>query len=764
MRERQPPDVPSDIPHADEALRESEARFRAMFEQASVGIVEVTLDGRMHLPNPGFCAIIGYTEDEARHLRVRDVTHAKDYEAEAELTRRLLAGELPSFTIEKRYVRKDGQLVWGQMTTTLVRHPSGEPRSALAVVEDITDRKRADEALRQSEERFRLMADAVPQIVWITDPEGRTEFFNRQWTAYTGKAYEPSTAAEVAATDVHPEDAAATMEAFDEARRTGSTFLVEHRIRSKDGDYRWFLVRGEPYRDPRTGEIIRWFGASVDIHDRKLAEAALREREARYRTLVQNLPDYAIFHLDPDGIITESTAGAEHVTGYTAAEVLGQHVSLYYTPEDVAAGEVVRELGEAAETGRAEREGWRIRKGGERFWVNEIATGIYDAYGRLTGFTKISRDRTERQRAEEALRASEERHRLIVESARDYAIFTLDEQGRIASWSPGAEAVFGWTAAEALGQPVVITFTHEDRLSGVPEAELTTARVEVVAPDVRWHLRKDGGRVFIEGTNRALRDASGRVRGFLKIGQDVTQRRQLEAEGERLLVAEAVATERQAILKRVVVAQEEERRRVAHEVHDSITQLASAAALRLDDLAERLPPTLLPEDREDLERARDLARRAAQEARRLIAGLRPEALDDFGLAGAVAHEVEALRMDGWQVSLKDGELVGVRLPAELEITLYRVAQEALANVRKHTEPTRVAVELQRQKGAVRLRVRDWGPGFEPPAARTGAAAGERLGLVGMRERLALLGGRLDVRSHRGGGTTITASLPLPEER
>jgi PAS domain S-box-containing protein len=137
--------------------------------------------------------------------------------------------------------------------------------------------ERAVAALAESEQRFRLVADAVPQIVWITDPDGRVEFFNRQWTAYTGAPYEPTTAAQVAAAFVHPDDGPATAAAFDEARRTGGVFTIEHRIRSAAGDYRWFLVRAEPYRDGTTGEIVRWFGASVDIDDRKRAESE-RER------------------------------------------------------------------------------------------------------------------------------------------------------------------------------------------------------------------------------------------------------------------------------------------------------------------------------------------------------------------------------------------------------------------------------------------------------------------------------------------------------
>jgi PAS domain S-box-containing protein len=154
---------------------------------------------------------------------------------------------------------------------------------------DVTDAYEAESALRESEARFRLMADAVPQIVWITDGEGRVEFFNKQWTSYTGVPFEPTTASEVSANHVHPEDGAATMAAFEEARGTGRTFAVEHRIRSAQGEYRWFLVRAEPYHDPQTGKIIRWFGASVDIHDRREAELALRKSETRYRTLFDSI-------------------------------------------------------------------------------------------------------------------------------------------------------------------------------------------------------------------------------------------------------------------------------------------------------------------------------------------------------------------------------------------------------------------------------------------------------------------------------------------
>jgi PAS domain S-box-containing protein len=188
----------------------------------------------------------------------------------------------------------------GRLTALMAIHdrlPRVWTEAELSLLREVTTRSWAHvervataAELRASEARFRLTADAVPQIVWITDAEGRVEFFNKQWFDYTGVSDEPTTAAEVAARHVHPEDQPATMAAFNEAHRTSTTYTIEHRIRSAAGDYRWFLVRGEPYRDSRTCEIVRWFGASVDIHDRRQAEIALRESESRFREIADAAP------------------------------------------------------------------------------------------------------------------------------------------------------------------------------------------------------------------------------------------------------------------------------------------------------------------------------------------------------------------------------------------------------------------------------------------------------------------------------------------
>jgi signal transduction histidine kinase len=212
------------------------------------------------------------------------------------------------------------------------------------------------------------------------------------------------------------------------------------------------------------------------------------------------------------------------------------------------------------------------------------------------------------------------------------------------------------------------------------------------------------------------------------------------------------------LVGKLLVAQEEERRRVAYEVHDSVAQTAAAAHQRLQTFVRR--HRLASEKGEnDLNQIIGLVRQTVREARRIIAALRPEELDDLGLSAALSHEVEKLRGEGWQVDYVE-ELGEKRLPAALETTLFRVAQEALTNTRKHAQTSQLYIELRRQNGSVSLEVRDWGRGFDPDTLDTGEGPGERIGLSGMRERIGVLGGEFELRSHPGEGTSVRARVPL----
>ncbi|MFL5655174.1 MAG: sensor histidine kinase [Ktedonobacteraceae bacterium] len=206
---------------------------------------------------------------------------------------------------------------------------------------------------------------------------------------------------------------------------------------------------------------------------------------------------------------------------------------------------------------------------------------------------------------------------------------------------------------------------------------------------------------------------------------------------------------------------EEERHQVAYELHDGLAQVAASVHQHLQAFASHHRPRS-PEARQELGRALELAQYSVREARRLIAGLRPTALDDFGLSTALRLQVEALRRDGWTITY-DETLGSERLPPTIETALFWVAQEALTNMRKHAGTTRAGLALERQEGTIRLELEDWGCGFEPLAVLHEARPGEHIGLREMRERVELIGGHLTVSSHIGVGTLVLAVVPLLSE-
>jgi signal transduction histidine kinase len=286
-----------------------------------------------------------------------------------------------------------------------------------------------------------------------------------------------------------------------------------------------------------------------------------------------------------------------------------------------------------------------------------------------------------------------------------------------------------------------------------------------------WRVRKDGTRFWASVLITALRDEEGNLRGFSKVTRDITERKRAEDEirqlnetlEERVAERTAQLIERERQLKelvgKLVTAQEEERRQVAYEVHDGLTQVAVATHQHLQAFADDHPAGSKVEPGE-LDRVLELAQRTVKEARHVIEGLRPTALDDFGLATALRQQVEELKAEGWEIDYEQA-LGDKRLPAEVETALYRVAQEALTNMQKHARTNQARITLARQGRKVHLEVRDEGRGFDPAAASGDGGPGERVGLSGMRERVEMLGGALKITSKPGAGTSLVAEVPLP---
>ncbi|MGW3997660.1 PAS domain-containing sensor histidine kinase [Amycolatopsis sp. NPDC004772] len=460
----------------------------------------------------------------------------------------------------------------------------------------------------------------------------------------------------------------------------------------------------------------------------------------RFRLLVQGVLDYGIFMLDTEGRISTWNAGAERITGYAAEEIAGRHFSVFHPPEDVAAVKPARELEVAVAEGRLEDEGWRVREDGTRFWANVVITALYDEQGRLHGFGKVIRDLTERRAAELALRESEERFRLLVQSVQDYGIFMLDTGGHISSWNAGAERIKGYAAEEIIGQHFSVFYPAEDVAAGKPAWELEAAVEEGRLEDEGWRVRKDGTRFWANVVITALYDEHGRLHGFGKVTRDMTERRN----------AEQALRERRRLVGHLVEAQEVERRRIAWDVHDESIQSMVAVGMRLQLLASRLPePHASAVGGLDESVAAAIAR-----LRGLVSRLRPPELDRHGLVEAVsAYTDEVAGRWGLAHEVRD-ELTAEPSP-EAAITVYRICQEALSNVRKHARATRVGVTLSTVDNGTLVRITDDGVG-----TAGGDAGAGHFGLVEMHERAEAAHGWLSVDSTPGEGTVIEFWLPL----
>src|SRR4051812_18205320 len=236
----------------------------------------------------------------------------------------------------------------------------------------------------------------------------------------------------------------------------------------------------------------------------------------RFELLVQSVTDYAIYMLDPTGVVASWNAGARLFKGYEADEIIGQHFSRFYTEEDLAAQIPAIALRAAEQEGRFEAEGWRVRKDGTRFWANVVIDPIRDSSGTLVGFAKVTRDLTERRAAEEALRRSEERFRMLVQSVTDYAIYMLDVDGHVASWNAGAERFKGYRAEEIIGQHFSRFYTDEDRAAGIPAHAMEQARTQGRFEAEGWRVRKDGTRFWASVVIDPVRDPGGKLMGFAK--------------------------------------------------------------------------------------------------------------------------------------------------------------------------------------------------------------------------------------------------------
>lgn len=257
-------------------------------------------------------------------------------------------------------------------------------------------------------------------------------------------------------------------------------------------------------------------------------EVAVHKLEISFEELVSNVEDYAVFTMSPEGVILDWNRGAEKLKGYSPREIIGRHFSIFYSGEDNKAGLPNRELEIARQCGRFADEGWRFRRDGSRFWASLTITTIRDSQQRVQGFLKITRDLTQRREAEQALRESDERFRLLLEGVQDYAIFILDPEGHVSTWNSGAKKIKLYTESEILGKHFSIFYPQESRAIRLPDELLKKALKDGRAEDEGWRVRKDGSRFWANVVITPLYDHEHQLRGFAKITRDLSEQRDFE--------------------------------------------------------------------------------------------------------------------------------------------------------------------------------------------------------------------------------------------
>jgi PAS domain S-box-containing protein len=503
------------------------------------------------------------------------------------------------------------------------------------------------------------------------------------------------------------------------------------------------------------GEVIRTdVGASAD-------ELAL---------LIESVTDYAIFLLDTDGRIRTWNRGAERIKGYSAEEIVGEHFSRFYTPEDQERGHPDHELKVALRDGRYEEEGWRVRKDGTRFWASVVITPVRGRNGELIGFGKVTRDLTARRVNEEQLRARAaelerasgqlDQFRRLVVSVRDYAIFMLDPSGHIASWNAGARYLNGYEAEEVIGRHFELFCTPEDRARAHPAHELAVASEEGRYEEEGWRVRKDGTQFWARVSIAAVRGNDGELLGYAKVTRDLTARRE----------AEEALREANEDLRR---SNEELDRFASIAAHDLSDPLRTVSGF-----AELLAHQDLPGDAAEYV---GHITATAERMSRLLADLL-----EYARAGeaAVSAEPVSLRDAAGSVMATLAAAVGARgadvvedLPEEAAVLASRgdvelVLQNLIANALKFGDAAapRVEVAAAAVDGGWRLTVTDNGPGiaaadqerifapFErahPELSRGGTG----LGLAICERLVRRHGGQLGVQSEPGQGATFWVLLP-----
>jgi PAS domain S-box-containing protein len=616
---------------------------------------------------------------------------------------------------------------------------------------EIAERQRAEDALRGSEDHLRLVIDTIPTMAWSVRPDGVVDFLNQPWMDYTGLSLEEHV--KDPAGPIHPEDSPRVIETWLAQKAIGAGWEDEMRLRRADGEYRWFLVRTAPLRDEQ-GKVVKWYGVSIDIEDRKQADEKLKHNEVQFaqaqrvahvgswdwdlRTNKVTWSDelYRIFGLAPGTIM-----------------VAGDAMSFIH-PDD---RDLVRSTVKDAVANK-ERYGFyyrALRPDGTERIVHSRGAVLTDDHGEPIRVFGATQDVTELKQAEEKLLQSE---RQLAEAQRLAHIGSWDWDLRTnaVTWSDELYHIFGLQPGAISVAEEVNQFIHPDDLAlGWDTVKRAVATKE---PYDYYHriIRPDGTERIARSRGSIMSDERGEPIKVFGATQDVTDRKQAE---EKL---KATTEQLRALSASVQSAREEESTRIARELHDELGGALTALRWDLEEvggiISEATASTQLSFLRKKIESMTTLTGTTLDTIRRLASELRPMALDELGLVEAI--EWQALQFENRTGIAVEFEcsLEKVDLKSERSTAVFRILQEALTNILRHAQATQVTVTMKQEAGEFLLTIKDNGRGITE-SEKSGVHS---LGLLGMRERAHLIGAQIDIIGIEEKGTLVAMRIPISE--
>jgi PAS domain S-box-containing protein len=728
--------------HAEEELKREKEVLKKIFDNIPVMIGFVGEDSVVKLVNPEWERSIGWTLKELQEQGVDIFVEAyPDPEYRQEVLDFVAAstGEWVDLKIKVR----DGRVI--DAACAVVRLTDG---TRVAIAQDITDRKSAEDALRRSEDRLRLVIDTVPALIHTGLPDGQLDFFNQRWLDFVGLSLEELSGWKWTAA-IHPEDVAAMVERWRAALATGEPYEHEARVRRADGEYRWMVHREVPLRDER-GHIVKWYASSIDIEDRKRAEDALRQSEDHLRLVIDTIPTMA-WSIRPDGSVDFVNQRWMDYTGLSLEEE-SEEVARPIHPEDVPRV-IERWLVEKA-VGEPYEDEMRLRRAdGVYRWFLVRTEPLRDEQGDIVKWYGASIDIEDRKQAEEKLKHSKvqlaQAQRLAHIGSWDWDLRT-----NAVTWSDELYHIFGLQPGTISVAGEVDRFIHPDDLdSGWDAVKRAVASKE---PYDYYHriLRPDGTERIARSRGSIMSDERGEPIKVFGATQDVTELKRAE---EKL---KATSAQLRALSQSVQSAREEEATRIAREIHDELgsslsrlkwdLELVGKEYLQVEGVAN------LSKLQEKITAMRALIDDTIDAIRRISAELRPSALDDLGLLAAIRWHARQFEVRTGIVTLLDSSFEDIDLTEQQSTAVFRIFEEAMTNVLRHAQATQVDIKLEVKNGELLLTIRDNGRGI------TEAEKSDRLslGLLGMRERANLIGGRLDIEGSEGKGTVVTVCLTV----